>query len=210
SARAHDRDVAIGLTIADPNLALLDGLASPQECERLIGLAAGKLKRSEVVDGASGGTAVSGTRTSEGACFAVGENDVVDRIEQRIGALTGVPVAHGEPLQVLHYLPGGEYLAHHDYFDPCAPGTAAHLRAGGQRIATVVVYLSDVEAGGETAFPALRLAVRPRRGSAVYFEYCDRHGTVDPRCLHAGVPVSRGEKWIATKWLRQSEYRSPD
>ena len=81
---------------------------------------------------------------------------------------------------------------------------------GGQRVATVVVYLADVEGGGETVFPGIGLSIRPRAGSAAYFEYFNQQGLVDSRCLHAGAPVSRGEKWIATKWLRHSDYRSPD
>lgn len=208
--RAHDREVSIGFALHDPNVALLDDLLSPEECRRLVELATGRLQRSQVVDRASGEAQSSGLRTSEGAHFALGENPVVDCLERRIAALTGVPIDHGEPLQVLHYLPGGEYRPHHDYFPAAEPGSAAHLRCGGQRIATVVVYLADVEEGGETVFPSLRLSIRPRVGSAAYFEYCDRHGEVDPRCLHAGAPVRRGEKWIATKWLRQSPYRPPN
>jgi prolyl 4-hydroxylase len=63
-----------------------------------------------------------------------------------------------------------------------------------------------VAAGGETEFPELELAVMPRRGRGVYFEYCNADGAVDPRCLHAGRPVTEGEKWVATKWLRQRPY----
>lgn len=208
--RAHDREVSIRFTLADPNVALVDGLLSADECARLIRTASGKLQRSEVVDRASGAMAISGVRTSQGTHFGIGENEVVDRLERRIAALTGTRIEQGEPLQVLHYRPGGEYLAHHDYFDPADPGSAAHLRIGGQRVATVVVYLADVEGGGETVFPGIGLSIRPRAGSAAYFEYFNQQGLVDSRCLHAGAPVSRGEKWIATKWLRQSDYRSPD
>ena len=208
-ARAHDREVSIRFALADPNVALLDGLLSPDECARLIRTACGKLQRSEVVDRASGATAISGVRTSEGTHFGIGENEVVDRLERRIAALTGTRVEQGEPLQVLHYRPGGEYLAHHDYFDPADPGSAAHLRIGGQRIASVVVYLADVELGGETVFPDIGLSIRPRAGSAAYFEYFNRLGQVDSRCRHAGAPVARGEKWVATNWLGQSDYRSP-
>ncbi|HQY29082.1 MAG TPA: 2OG-Fe(II) oxygenase [Burkholderiaceae bacterium] len=208
--RAHDREMSIRFTLADPNVALVDGLLSADECARLIRTASGKLQRSEVVDRASGAMAISGVRTSQGTHFGIGENEVVDRLERRIAALTGTRIEQGEPLQVLHYRPGGEYLAHHDYFDPADPGSAAHLRIGGQRVATVVVYLADVEGGGETVFPGIGLSIRPRAGSAAYFEYFSQQGLVDSRCLHAGAPVSRGEKWIATKWLRQSDYRSPD
>ena len=199
--RADDRDVSVLFSVEDPNVALLDGLLSEEECERLIALSAGKLRRSEVVadDGSLG---ISGVRSSEGTHFAHAENDVVERLERRIAALFDKPVSHGEPLQILHYGTAGEYLPHHDFFDPTQPGTRLHLANGGQRVATVVVYLNDVEEGGETRFPQLGLAVRPRRGAAICFEYANAAGELDPRLLHAGAPVTRGDKWIATKWLR--------
>lgn len=199
--QAGDREVSVLFSVRDPNVALIDGLLSAQECEQLIALSTGKLRRSEVVanDGTLG---ISGVRSSEGTHFAHAENEIVDRLERRISALFDKPVAHGEPLQILHYGCGGEYLPHHDYFDPGQPGSRVHLANGGQRVATVVVYLNDVESGGETRFPQLELAVRPRRGAAVCFEYANAAGGLDSRLLHAGAPVIRGDKWIATKWLR--------
>jgi prolyl 4-hydroxylase len=174
--------------------------------EKLIQLARGKVRRSEVVDPSSGRLEISGVRRSEGAHFSYGENAIVARIEARVAALTGLPVSHGEPLQLLHYPAGGEYEPHHDYFDPAFAGAALQLAHGGQRVATVVMYLQEPLEGGDTYFPELELSVRPRRGSAVYFEYVNAAGELDSRCLHAGMPVLKGDKWIATKWLRQSAY----
>ncbi|MNN97804.1 hypothetical protein D3C81_2170410 [compost metagenome] len=48
----------------------------------------------------------------------------------------------------------------------------------------------------------------PVKGNAVYFSYLLPDGTLDERTLHAGLPVASGEKWIATKWLRERPYRS--
>ncbi|RPH45982.1 MAG: 2OG-Fe(II) oxygenase [Burkholderiales bacterium] len=204
--RVADREVRLSMVLANPNLVIVEDLLSAQECEQLIRMAQGKLRRSEVVDPSSGRLEISGVRRSEGAHFAYGENAVVARLEARISALTGVPIPHGEPLQLLRYPVGGEYEPHHDYFDPAFPGTAALLQQGGQRIATVIVYLHEPDEGGGTCFPELELSVRPRRGSAVYFEYHNARDQLDARCLHAGMPVLRGHKWIATKWLRQAPY----
>jgi prolyl 4-hydroxylase len=206
--RAFDRDVRIGFCMTDPNLALVNDFLSEQECAKLIQFSSGKLKRSEVVDRQTGALEISGVRSSEGTHFGYAENQVVDRIERRLAALTGLPIDHGEPLQILHYPVGGEYLPHHDYFDPSDPGSGTHLSRGGQRVATMVIYLNDVAAGGDTVFPELDLAIKPRPGTAIYFEYTNREGLLDPRCLHGGSPVVRGEKWIATKWIRQGPYRS--
>ncbi|HMN84360.1 MAG TPA: 2OG-Fe(II) oxygenase [Burkholderiaceae bacterium] len=198
-----DREVRIGFVLLNPNVALVEGLLSDQECEKLMSLAASRLKRSEVIVRATGDNEVSDARTSDGMYFQRGENAIVDRLEKRIADLTGIPVDHGEGVQILRYGPGTQYLPHHDYFDPKDAGTPTILKAGGQRVGTVVLYLNDVEAGGETVFPELELSVKPQRGTAVYFEYHNRSGGLDARCLHGGAPVVRGEKWIATKWLRE-------
>ena len=204
--RAHDRDVYIVFTLTNPNVAVIDGLLSEAECDKLTQLTNGRMKSSEVVDRKSGGSYQSNVRKSEGCHFNRGENAIVQRVEQRIAALTGVAVDCGEPLQMLHYGVGGEYLAHQDFFDPADPGSQVLTRVGGQRIATLVIYLNNVPEGGDTTFPELELAVKPKKGSAVYFEYLNAAGQLDIRCLHAGTPVARGDKWIATKWLRQRPY----
>ncbi len=204
--RLVDRDVHIVFRLQNPNVAVIDGLLSDQECDKLIQLSAGKLQRSSVVDRESGGHQISKVRTSEGTHFALGENAVIERIEKRIEALVGSPIENGEPIQILHYGVGGEYLGHHDFFDPKDAGSHVHLRQGGQRIATMVMYLNDVPGGGGTGFPEIELTVHPKKGSAVYFEYCNPQGELDTRLLHAGLPVTKGDKWIATKWIRQSKF----
>ncbi|HEY3698675.1 MAG TPA: 2OG-Fe(II) oxygenase, partial [Spongiibacteraceae bacterium] len=80
------------------------------------------------------------------------------------------------------------------------------IKKGGQRVATLIIYLSDAESGGETIFPEIDFAVAPRKGGGVYFSYCDAEGRLDRLTLHGGAPVTRGEKWIATKWVRQAAY----
>ena len=206
SIAVGDRTVGIAMAIGSPRIVLFGDLLSGEECEQLIEASRRRLRRSTVVNAATGGYDVHADRTSDGTHFERGETPLVARIEQRISELTGCPVENGEPLQVLHYLPGAEYKAHYDYFDPAQPGNDRVLAMGGQRIATVVMYLNDVEAGGSTVFPTLGLDVLPRRGAAVYFAYTSESGETDPRTLHGGSPVVAGEKWIATKWLRQRRY----
>ena len=78
---------------------------------------------------------------------------------------------------------------------------------GGQRIATLIMYLNDVESGGSTIFPDIGLDVLPHKGNAVFFAYSSERGELDNRTLHGGSPVSGGEKWIATKWIRVAPYQ---
>jgi prolyl 4-hydroxylase len=204
--RAADKDVVINFTLDNPNIAVISGILSPDECKKIIQLSGGKLQRSFVVEKDTGKLEVSDVRRSDGCHFERGENAIVQRLEQRIAALTGIPVEQGEPLQILHYHETGEYLPHHDYFAETETGSAQHIVRGGQRIATMVIYLSQVAQGGDTHFPEIELTVKPQVGSAVYFEYHNSQGQLDSRCLHAGMPVTKGDKWIATKWFRASAY----
>jgi prolyl 4-hydroxylase len=199
-----DREVRVLMALRQPRVVLLAGLLADAECDALVALARPRLARSETVDGESGGSAVNPARTSDGMFFERGETALVDRIERRIAALLQWPLAHGEGLQVLRYRPGAEYKPHHDYFDPRQPGAGALLQRGGQRVGTLVMYLSTPEAGGATTFPDALLEVAPVKGHAVFFSYDRPHAVT--RTLHGGAPVTAGEKWVATKWLRERPF----
>jgi prolyl 4-hydroxylase len=196
------RTVDVTLSVESPALRVLHHLLSPEECAALIKEASPRLQRAKTVDG-SGKQQIDARRTSEGMFFTLGESPLIKRIEQRIAGLLSMPVDHGEGLQVLHYLPGQQYEPHYDWFDPEQPGFAAITAKGGQRIASLVMYLNTPEAGGGTAFPEIGLTVTALCGSAVYFAY----DTGDIASLHAGLPVQKGEKWIATKWLRERPFQ---
>jgi prolyl 4-hydroxylase len=152
----------------------------------------------------TGGEEVNADRTSNGMFFQRGENELVQRIERRIARLVRWPEENGEGLQILQYGPGAEYKPHYDYFDPAEPGTPTILRRGGQRVGTLVMYLAEPEKGGGTVFPDLHLEVFPKRGNGVFFSYDRAHPTT--RTLHGGAPVMAGQKWIATKWLRERKF----
>lgn len=204
--KTADKDVNITLRMQSPYVLVLDNVLSTDECDTLVTLAQTKLKRSTVIDPASGQEINIAQRSSSGTFFNVNETPFIAMLDKRIAEIMDMPVENGEGLQILHYRQGGEYRPHFDYFPPADPGSQAHLQRGGQRVSTMVIYLSGVEDGGGTQFPEVGLTVIPKKGSAVYFEYCNQAGEVDPLTLHAGLPVLAGEKWIATKWVRQSRY----
>ncbi|PHV11665.1 2OG-Fe(II) oxygenase [Chitinimonas sp. BJB300] len=189
-----------------PQALVLDGVLSDNECDEVIARAKTKLRRSTTVDPLSGEESVIAQRSSEGTFFALREDDLIARLDARIARLMCCPVENGEGLQILRYGVGGEYRPHFDYFPPADPGSAKHIAQGGQRVATLVIYLSDVDQGGATIFPDVGLTVNPRKGSAVYFRYTNSQGQIDPLSLHGGAPVEGGEKWIMTKWVRQRRY----
>lgn len=198
-----DKPVTVAFRMMQPDIAVIDDFLSPQECEALICQSVDRLAPSTVADLDQGTRQPHAARTSSGMYFALGENPLLVTIERRLASLVGVPVSHGEGIQVLHYLVGKEYQPHFDYFPEQHAGSQAFLAGGGQRMVTLIMYLNDVEAGGETVFPNIGLQVVPRKGSLLYFSYANTQGQLDQSTLHGGSPVIRGEKWIATKWLRQ-------
>nr|XP_048331393.1 probable prolyl 4-hydroxylase 3 [Ziziphus jujuba var. spinosa] len=194
---------------------------SKEECEYLIGLAKPHMAKSTVVDSATGRSKDSRVRTSSGMFLKRGRDKIIRDIEKRIADFTFIPVEHGEGLQVLHYEVGQKYDAHFDYFLD-----EFNTKNGGQRIATLLMYLSDVEEGGETVFPSAKgnissvpwwdelsecgkkgLAVKPKMGNALLFWSMRPDATLDPSSLHGGCPVIKGNKWSSTKWMHLEEYK---
>ncbi len=200
-----DRQVEVLMSLARPRVVLFGNLLSAEECQAIIDAARPRMARSLTVATRTGGDEVNDDRTSDGMFFQRGETPEVQRLEERIARLVGWPIENGEGLQVLHYRPGAEYKPHYDYFDPAEPGTPTIVRRGGQRVATLVIYLNDPAKGGGTTFPDVFLEVAPCRGNAVFFSYERPHP--DTRTLHGGAPVIEGDKWIATKWLREREFQ---
>jgi prolyl 4-hydroxylase len=201
---ADGHPVQVLMSLRLPRVVLFGGLLTGDECDALIALARPRLARSETVDTSTGGTEVNTSRTSDGMFFGRGETPLIDRIERRIAALVNWPVESGEGLQILRYRPGAQYEPHHDYFDPAKPGTPRILERGGQRVGTLVMYLNTPARGGDTVFPSAGLGIGPVRGGAVFFSYDRPHAST--LTLHGGAPVLSGEKWVATKWLRERTF----
>ncbi len=199
--RTSDRTVEILSHMKHPRVIVFGNLLSPEECRELIALAEPKMDRSRTVNRQTGGEEVNDARTSRGMFFQRGEGELVTRIEKRLAELVNWPYENGEGLQILHYGPGNQYEPHNDYFDTKDAGTPLILERGGQRVATIVMYLQSPEKGGGTIFPDVGFEVAPIAGNAVFFSYNKPHAVT--KTLHGGQPIIQGEKWIATKWLRE-------
>ena len=166
----------------------------PYLCDHLINTATPQLTPSGVVDPATGNALRSELRTSYSMHFQPNMYDApVAECLRRIARIAGEPPEHAEPLGVLRYGPGQEYRPHYDYYDDD--------QHEAQRTTTVFIYLNPVAEGGGTEFPRLGLLVEPEEGKAVKFLNCDAAGKPNPETLHAGLPVIRGEKWLATLWF---------
>lgn len=197
--------IKVSMRLSTPDIVLLDNFMTHAECDEVCEYAKNSLTKSTVIDDVTGIGISHEHRSSQGTHFTLGQNALVQKLEARICEITGMPVVNGEGIQILSYAHGGEYRPHFDYFAD-SEGGRANMVQGGQRIITIIMYLSDVAAGGATIFPEINLSIYPKKGSALYFSYFNSLQQVDSRTLHGGAPVISGEKWIATKWIREREY----
>lgn len=161
-------------------------------------LARPKLSRAKVLDPVSGKKFSAEVRVSKSAWLSEDEDPLITQINRRIADVTGLDLDTAEELQVANYGIGGQYEPHYD--SKLANDSDFQLRGG--RIATVLIYMTDVDIGGATVFPNIGAALQPKRGSAVFWFNLLRNGNEDVRTLHAACPVFVGNKWVANKWIR--------
>lgn len=178
----------------NPRVFLYPKFISDEDCDHIIKLGENKLSRSLVGDGK-----LSPYRTSYGV-FLKNKDPILESIEEKISVWTQLQKENGESFYLLRYEIGQEYKAHPDYFHPSQTGKS------GNRFATVLIYLSDVEEGGETFFPKVNLEIKPKKGDAILFWNLHVNGTADTLSLHGAKPVLKGTKWCMTKWIRQFKY----
>jgi len=202
--RALESRSQSALQLAQPRVILFGGLLSNTECDELVGQARRRMSSSNVIDLDTGDERRDAGRTSSGMAFTRAATPLIARIERRIAALLDWPLENGEALQILRYEVGQEYRPHHDYVDPAESGAATFLARGGQRVASLVMYLNTPTEGGATNFPDIGLEVAAVKGNAVFFSYDRPHPST--KTLHGGMPVLAGEKWVATKWLRETAH----
>ena len=193
--KTEDREINIIARLEEPLIVILGNVLSDEECDELIRLSNDKMHRSKI--GATHD--VNEIRTSSSMFFQENEHDTITNIEKRIASIMNIPIEHGEGIQILKYTPGQEYKAHFDFF------TSTSKATNNNRISTMVMYLNDLEHGGETFFPKLNFSVSPQKGMAVYFEYFYNDKILNELTLHGGAPVITGEKWVATQWMRRQK-----
>uniref|UniRef100_A0A803N4F8 procollagen-proline 4-dioxygenase n=1 Tax=Chenopodium quinoa TaxID=63459 RepID=A0A803N4F8_CHEQI len=200
-----------------PRALYFPNFANAEQCESIISMAKAQLRPSKLAL-RKGETMESteGVRTSSGMFISADEDKtgIFDLIDEKIARATMIPRSNGEAYNVLRYEVGQKYNSHYDAFNPSEYGPQKS-----QRVASFLLYLSDVEEGGETMFPyendnldfnydfkdCIGLKVKPHRGDGILFYSLFINGTIDPTSLHGSCPVVRGEKWVATKWIRDQE-----
>jgi len=236
----HPHTVEIKVISKSPRLLELHNFLSSEECDHFY-VKARELEKQESKVGADQNSSTKSLvrtsshtwmgRESDGVSARWYTDDVINRVEDRIFELTKLNNSTTEPFQVVFYNKEQYYYGHHDYSTKDGSPHNPYYQGGGNRLVTVLLYLNDVEEGGETAFPfvgkngepinrhldpiSLYTAsacsaggrmVKPKKGGAVMFyslrENGHMDGNVDPFSLHAGCSVLKGEKYVTNKWIR--------
>ncbi|XVF59313.1 hypothetical protein PTKIN_Ptkin07bG0265800 [Pterospermum kingtungense] len=201
-----------------PRAFYFPNFATPEQCQQIIKTAKPKLEPSTVQLSIGETEQPIDVRTSMGTFLSADEDEtgILDAIEEKIAKATKIPRHHYEAFNVLRYEIGQKYESHYDAFDPERYGPQKS-----QRVATFLLYLTDVEEGGETAFPfenglnmdgsydfkkCIGLKVKPRLGDGILFYSTFPNNSIDPTSVHGGCPVIKGTKWVATKWIRDQYF----
>lgn len=179
-----------------PEVTLYRAAFSQAECDFLRVIAEPTYERTETVL-KRGDTIRAFVRTAEGSTIHwIIEDPASHALNRRLAALTGSTVTQGEPLQILRYRPGQEYRPHLDFLDE-----------PNRRVLTALIYLNDDYEGGETSFTSIGLNVKGRTGDALVFRSQGPDGNAEPLSWHAGLPVIRGTKYLASRWIRERRFR---
>jgi prolyl 4-hydroxylase len=181
----------------------------PVVLDALIELATPLVQRSQIVDARTGEVRADPMRTSSHVTLGPRRHDhVLEAIAHCISGVSGLPVPNCEFAQILRYRVGEEFKPHVDYFNASDGDGAPHpeLADGGQRAQTVLLYMNDDYSGGTTDFPKLQLSIKGRRGDLLHFHNLGPDGRGHRDSLHAGTPVTSGEKWLLSQWIRSASY----
>lgn len=217
TGESHTHSIPFQVLSWKPRAVYFPNFATPEQCQAIIKIARSKLAPSSLALRKGETTkSTQGIRTSSGTFLIASEDstETLKYIEEKIARATMIPRDHGEAFNILRYEIGQKYASHYDSFNPAEYGPQKS-----QRVASFLLYLSDVEKGGETMFPfenrsnmdinydyqkCIGLKVKPRQGDGLLFYSLLTNGTIDPTSLHGSCPVIKGEKWVATKWLRNN------
>lgn len=147
-------------------------------------------------------------------------------LAERFRGLTKLPQRlQDESFVVTHYEVGQTYAPQHDYYDPVTfrPGKQTNwLKDGRNRLASMFVYLNDVDHGngGQTNFPlafsrrappgsCVGAQVLPRKGQALLLYNLNPDGSPNPRSLHGGCALLAGAKDVGALWVWNQAVQEP-
>lgn len=178
-----------------------NNLLTANECEDLIKIIDNK-SRPSTISNPTDSEVVSDYRTSQTADLHYFDDSFYLQIDKKITACLGLDPFLGETAQAQRYEPGQYYKEHWDFFSPFTPEYKIYCEWMGQRTWTTMIYLNDVEEGGETYFKHLNLKIKPQKGTMIAWNNVYKNGIPNLKTLHEALPPVSGNKYVITKWFR--------
>ncbi|XP_061174992.1 prolyl 4-hydroxylase subunit alpha-1-like isoform X2 [Saccostrea echinata] len=194
----------------DPWIVVYHDVVSDYEIETIKKLATPRLGRATVHNARTGKLETAEYRVSKSAWLKDDDDPVIHNVNNRIAAITGLSMKTAEDLQIANYGLGGQYEPHFDFARKEETNAFRDLGSG-NRIATWLTYMSDVDAGGATVFPYIGVKLFPKKGAAAFWYNLYRNGDGIYDTRHAACPVLVGQKWVSNKWIheRSQEFKRP-
>jgi len=194
---------AVRAVSSAPKISVIEGFATPAECDWLIERGRSRLRRAQVYRRDASGHTEAGNRTNTESDFTIVNADLVlALVRDRIARSIGIEIRFFEMTKLLNYEPGQFFGLHADFQAPDTPALVREIETRGQRTMTFLVYLNDDYEGGETDFPKIGYRFKGRRGDALWFVNVLDSGAPDYDTAHAGLPPATGVKWLLSQWVR--------
>ena len=178
-----------------------ENFLTPKDCELLIE-ESNKNLRPSTVSNIKDEVITSSARTSATADLHYFASAYLNEIDNKITSFMQLNPFLGEIMQTQKYEIGQYYKEHTDYFHPLTREYKTYTEWMGQRTWTFMLYLNDVEEGGETYFKHLKLKVKPKQGMAIFWNNLYKNGIPNFKTAHEACPPVSGEKYVITKWFR--------
>lgn len=145
-------------------------------------------------------------RKAENAVYEE-ESELLQKVRQIIAEKTGTDISQQEyPLSVIKYEIGGEYKPHHDHWEHNQNNSHRNPQMG-NRWKTAILYLNDNYEGGETHFPNWDTKIKGKAGELVTWTNLNKNRMPNTDTIHAGLPVTKGTKYIIVSWIREFPYK---
>lgn len=181
-----------------------EGLLNHEQCSHLIANYGRDMGRSTVLDYSTRSRSISDSRlsTSKKIDRSALRSDIQALLSIGLQSATGAAEERFEPFELVHYNIGECFTPHYDWFD----SKVFDVKPGGQRTHSVIVYLCDVQLGGETFFPFMNRSITPKEGKLIVWNNM-HDGQVLRAALHESRAVEVGEKWVLVTWVREGVFQ---
>lgn len=182
------------------NVIIIDNFLTSQECDNLIDYSRSQqFIISETLS--EYGNVTNDYRNSKQFWIADKDNKIAKKISDFCEYILDLPKKNMEYLQFVKYDVSGYFKEHYD-----AEADKTKNNNIKDRAHTFIVYLNNVEEGGETRFPLLDKNIKPKKGMAIYFKTLLSNGELLKKSLHQGMPIIKGEKYIINKWIHLNQF----